>query len=348
MSNTSSLGVGQVLPLTHFRAHTGYEFIAQLILHDEKRTATILAVKTKYYALAAASALFKYLETTYSLAFPPRSLRIEYAPLEGTCMIDVDTAVNLELVANVSRRPLHPRLDEAELTDLDYATAAQQELEAAPVGPDEQVLHAHGYEAGELMSLTLFGTGSRPPSQLRTNLLSPLTDVTVIDSRLDAVEELVNSEERLSAVRKALERLKSLDSDKLVGQLVTPMARPKVSSTNLVSSNSVDPAKTAEAKIGRLLSLRTLLVALPALRAAVHNMDAPLLGTIGRILQDERAEEMVKKIAEVSNEEALAGVGGNKGKGALAGRNGRIYAVRAERKLLYVLSVVCPLDELGS
>lgn len=35
--------------------------------------------------------------------FPPRSLRITYAALEGTCLIDADTAMNLELVSNVSR-----------------------------------------------------------------------------------------------------------------------------------------------------------------------------------------------------------------------------------------------------
>lgn len=109
-------------------ARTGFEFIAQLILHDDKRTGTILAVKPKYYALAAASALFKYLETTHSLIFPPRSLRIEYAPLEGTCMIDVDTAKNLELVANVSPGKERTKGFRRLLTLPLSLTAPQQEL----------------------------------------------------------------------------------------------------------------------------------------------------------------------------------------------------------------------------
>ena len=72
-------------------------------MNDEERTGTILAIKSKFYALSALSALFKYLESV-ALVFPPRSLRISYSPLEGTCLIDSDTSSNLELVANARRR----------------------------------------------------------------------------------------------------------------------------------------------------------------------------------------------------------------------------------------------------
>lgn len=192
--------------------------------------------------------------------------------------------------------------------------------------------------ATRLVSLNfspLFALSDLQGSQLRTNLLSPLTDVTVIDTRLDAVEELVNSEERLSAVRRALEPLKSLDTDKLVGQIVQPRDKNNPLSTSLSASAGADPSKMAEQKITRLLSLRKLLVALPALRNALHNTDSTLLKTVSRILHDERAEVMLEAIAATINEEALASNGPtSKGKGALAGRNGKIYAVRAERKLL--------------
>ena len=57
------------------------------------------------YALSAASALFKYLESE-RIAFPNGSLRISYHPLEGTCLIDHDTINYLELVTNVG--PTHP------------------------------------------------------------------------------------------------------------------------------------------------------------------------------------------------------------------------------------------------
>lgn len=58
-------------------------------------------LKNKYYALSAASALFKYLEDK-NRTFSARSLKIRYLPLEGTMLIDAETAKNLELVENVS------------------------------------------------------------------------------------------------------------------------------------------------------------------------------------------------------------------------------------------------------
>lgn len=58
-------------------------------------------LQNKYYALSAASALFKYLESR-GRTFGARSLKIRYLPLEGTMLIDSETAKNLELVENVS------------------------------------------------------------------------------------------------------------------------------------------------------------------------------------------------------------------------------------------------------
>lgn len=80
----------------------GYEYITKLALQDDERIGTIGAVKSKYYALSASSALFKYLESAHQLTFGLHSLHIRYSTLEGTMLIDRDTAANLELVSNVS------------------------------------------------------------------------------------------------------------------------------------------------------------------------------------------------------------------------------------------------------
>lgn len=50
----------------------------------------------------AAAGLFKYLEFSKGWNFAQKSLRIRYMPLEGTMLIDSDSAKNLELVENVS------------------------------------------------------------------------------------------------------------------------------------------------------------------------------------------------------------------------------------------------------
>lgn len=58
----------------------------------------------RYYALSAACALFKYAESRLNTRFSAGSLRIHYASVEGTMLIDPETAKNLELVKNVLRK----------------------------------------------------------------------------------------------------------------------------------------------------------------------------------------------------------------------------------------------------
>lgn len=55
----------------------------------------------RYYALSAASALFKYTEIKLNTQFTNGSLRIRYVPVDGTMMIDPETVRNLEIVGNM-------------------------------------------------------------------------------------------------------------------------------------------------------------------------------------------------------------------------------------------------------
>ena len=41
------------------------------------------------------------MEQSCGTIYPRRSLRMSYAPMQGTALVDVDTAVSLELVTNV-------------------------------------------------------------------------------------------------------------------------------------------------------------------------------------------------------------------------------------------------------
>jgi DNA mismatch repair protein MSH4 len=54
----------------------------------------------RYYALSAASAVFKYVEIRLNTQFTSGSLRIRFVPVEGTMMIDPETVRNLEIVDN--------------------------------------------------------------------------------------------------------------------------------------------------------------------------------------------------------------------------------------------------------
>ncbi|KAK4047950.1 MutS protein msh4 [Microbotryomycetes sp. JL221] len=266
-----------------------YEYLARLMIQDDRRTGTILAFRPKYYALAAASALFKHVER--SLDLRPRSLCVKFQPALGSCLIDTDTVKYLELVSNLLNQK------------------SQQHLFG---------LINHCYTP----------MGSR---LLRSLILAPPNDTKIIELRLNVVEELSNSEQRLSAIRKALEPLKSLDCDKLVGQIIKPKSKSGTAvSKRVPTANAFDPAREAEIKIGRLLSLRTLLTSLPPLRSALHGSDSRLLKDMSKSLCESKVEIMLETIGDTLNEDAVS----VKQKTAVLGRNRRIYAVKAERKLL--------------
>ncbi|KAG5634920.1 hypothetical protein H0H81_000323 [Sphagnurus paluster] len=113
------------------------------------------------------------------------SLRIRYIPVDGTMMIDPDTAKNLELVGNMThKKSVHSLFG---------------------------ILN-HTYTA---MAARL----------LRVNILSPITVQASIDARLDVVEEFVQNEDRYTEVRDALKTLNKMDFDKLIVALASQEAR---------------------------------------------------------------------------------------------------------------------------
>ncbi|KAF4623673.1 hypothetical protein D9613_001515 [Agrocybe pediades] len=164
---------------------SGLEFILQLCVEDDERAGTVLAVSNKYYALSAASALFKYAEARLNTRFAAGSLRIRYVPVDGTMMIDPDTARNLELVGNMTHKK-------------------------------------STHSLFGVLNHTFTPMASR---LLRVNLLSPVTVQSSVDARLDVVEELINAEDRFTYVRDALKTFTKMDFDKLIVALASSEAR---------------------------------------------------------------------------------------------------------------------------
>ncbi|KAF8736092.1 hypothetical protein AX14_000888 [Amanita brunnescens Koide BX004] len=119
------------------------------------------------------------------MRFAAGSLRIRYVPVDGTMLIDPESARNLELVGNI----VHQKSTHSLFGALNH---------------------------------TFTPMGAR---LLRVNLLSPLTVQRAIDARLDVVEELVNSEDRFTEVRTALKGLSKLDFDKLIVSLASSSVR---------------------------------------------------------------------------------------------------------------------------
>ncbi|KAL7415766.1 muts domain V-domain-containing protein [Mrakia frigida] len=164
----------------YWNDEAGEGFLKQLMIDDEDRAAVLVAAESKYLALCATSALFKYLETTMTLTFAPGTLKIQWDALEGTMYIDPDTARNLELVTNKSN--------------------AKSQMSLFGV-----LNKTHTPMAERL---------------LRSNLLQPITVKGILDKRLDAVEELIANEEKFGRIKSALQPMVKLDLDKLIANLV--------------------------------------------------------------------------------------------------------------------------------
>ncbi|KAJ8463218.1 hypothetical protein ONZ51_g10391 [Trametes cubensis] len=169
----------------YWNENAGLEFVNQLTVDDDERAATLVAVSNKYYALSAASALFKHAELRLNTRFASSSLLIRYTQVEGTLLVDPDTARNLELVGNLSaRKSTHSLFG--------------------------------------LLNHTFTPMGAR---LLRTNILAPITAKSALEARLDVVEELIQTEDRFNEVKNALKPLNKLDLDKLVSSLAASEAR---------------------------------------------------------------------------------------------------------------------------
>ncbi|KAI0668609.1 muts domain V-domain-containing protein [Trametes maxima] len=169
----------------YWNENAGLEFINQLTVDDDERAATLVAVSNKYYALSAASALFKHAELRLNTRFAASSLVIRYTQVEGTMLVDSDTARNLELVGNMSARK-----------------------------------SAHSLFG--LLNHTFTPMGSR---LLRVNMLAPITVKSALEARLDVVEELIQTEDRFTEVKNSLKPLNKLDFDKLICSLASSEVR---------------------------------------------------------------------------------------------------------------------------
>ncbi|KAI0028854.1 muts domain V-domain-containing protein [Vararia minispora EC-137] len=250
---------------------SGLQFISQLCVQDDERAATLLAASNKYYALSATSALFKYAELKLNTSFASASLRIRFIAVDGTMMIDPDTARNLELVGNMSFKK-------------------------------------SSHSLFGVLNHTWTAMASR---LLRTTLMAPSTVHAAIEMRLNAVEELVQSEDRFTAVKDALRHLSKIDFDKLVSSLAASEAK------------GVGTARMASSRVAQLLNLRNAVKTLPELQRALRGSNSQLLRTIFEMLSDERLGRIEALVRQGLNEDAALSRSG------LAGVNARVYAVKA-------------------
>ncbi|XP_049858425.1 mutS protein homolog 4-like [Schistocerca gregaria] len=130
-----------------------------------------LLVQHKFYALASAAALLKYVEYMQNMIFAARSLKIEYQGSKDTTQIDVHTSNRLELVRSLRGCGAHHSL----------------------IGI---LNHCHT------------GCGSR---LLRASILQPPFLLPTITTRLEAVKEIVETPDLLNSLQVTLPKFSDID-----------------------------------------------------------------------------------------------------------------------------------------
>ncbi|TIB80971.1 hypothetical protein E3Q22_01587 [Wallemia mellicola] len=160
----------------HFNDIKGLDNIDNFILKDVTKDAKMMVLRSKYYAVAAASALFSYLDSVQTTVFAPNSLSISYQEHKGTMFIESQTAQDLELTTSA-------------------------------------VGNAHGMSLLSLLDSCLSQMGRR---LLRSSILQPLSDAKIIENRLDAIQELLLNGDILNAIRSSFKSLKGIDLEKLL------------------------------------------------------------------------------------------------------------------------------------
>ncbi|KAJ4380241.1 MutS protein msh4 [Didymella sp. IMI 355093] len=239
----------------------------QTLAFKEDVEAIKISVQGNYYAICCIAAALKYIELGLNLQFTYHSLRMRYEPSEGSMMIDVSTIYSLELVQNLQ----NPR--------------------------SKDCLFG-------LLNETLTAMGAR---LLRNNILQPLTDPEVLNTRYRAVEELTTREEMFFATRAALRNF--LDADRILTALTVKPVKPTL--------------QTTEQAINQVIMLKQFVISVNPVFEALAGARSSMLNNIRELCAPENISPIHNLIDEVINEDATYA------KQPLELRNQRTYAVKS-------------------
>ncbi|XP_068085433.1 mutS protein homolog 4-like [Anabrus simplex] len=225
-----------------------------------------MLVMHKFYALSSATALLKYVEHIQNMMFAPKSLKVEYQGSQNSTVIDVETSLRLELVRSLRGN-----------------------------GPQHSLM-------GILNNCRTSG-GIR---LLRANILQPPCSPDAILSRLDCVQEIVDTQDLYHNLQTLM--CKFADVDRLL-QLCMHIPQQ-------------DNQKAAETQMTYVLLLKTSLELLPSLQSALENVKSAYLCSVRESLNDERYSLMLQRILETIHDDA------HLSKGFVSGNMQRCFAVK--------------------
>ncbi|XP_073245789.1 mutS protein homolog 4-like [Porites lutea] len=153
----------------YFNEAKGLEYVKQLCVPEYNTVE--MEVASKYYCLATASALLKYVEFIQNIVYAPYSVKVLFKGSEKTAIIDASTAKNLELIQN-ARDP------------------------------------KSGHCLYGVLNHTKTAGGAR---LLRSNVLQPPCDEETTNVRLDCVAEVTDKEELFHGLQSVIGRFLDVD-----------------------------------------------------------------------------------------------------------------------------------------
>ncbi|XP_074639659.1 mutS protein homolog 4-like [Acropora palmata] len=153
----------------YFNEAKGLEYVKQLCVPEYNTVE--MEVASKYYCLATASALLKYVEFIQNIVYAPGSVKVVFKGSEKTAIIDASTAKNLELIQN-ARDP------------------------------------KSGHCLYGVLNHTKTSGGAR---LLRCNVLQPPCDEETTNLRLDCVAELTDKEDLFYGLQAVIGRFLDVD-----------------------------------------------------------------------------------------------------------------------------------------
>ncbi|XP_052741489.1 mutS protein homolog 4 [Bicyclus anynana] len=232
-------------------------------------SAVLLQVLHKFYALTAAAAVLKYVEYVQCIVFARESLKVEYHSSENTMIIDVGTATQLELV--------HPLVPSA--------------------GPTCCLLGVLGptYTVGGIRAL-------------RAAILQPSCKKEFIEARLDAIQEIIESETGLMAdLKDVIKKLSEIDKILFL----------------CIETPNQNTDKYGEAQLNQIILLKTTMELVPKLSEALGTVESGRLRKIKMDFENPHYEQMANRIRQIIQDEA------HLEKGAM-GSLQRCFAVKPE------------------
>uniref|UniRef100_A0A1I8EFM9 DNA mismatch repair proteins mutS family domain-containing protein n=1 Tax=Wuchereria bancrofti TaxID=6293 RepID=A0A1I8EFM9_WUCBA len=252
----------------YFNDLKGIELLKQLSSSESSNITS--EVYKKYYCMAAAAALIKYVECIQNVLFAQSSLKVTYLVAEKSCFIDVNTLRNVEVVERIHLK--------------------QKTL---------------GRSLFSVLNTCLTSGGVR---LLRSSLLQPSADLSMIEARLDAIEELISNQPKFDRLRAITAGI----SD--IYRLITVCC---------YLQNQKETVRVVEHRITQILNLQQTLHLIKPLRDALKNSKAHLFRLCYNHLDDGRFESIVDILDEKLNTTCKVGE-----RSSLALRQKRCYAVR--------------------